>query len=241
MAHAEVGSVVLHMFAFGMTSTDEQGEAPVKKGTRLMSSSGEFLKRVDRKCSNGGGGTQHRHVHLIQGRAKAAQVYPRELADSLCEGIAAQKHIETLGITPRDIMSVETMRQAAKSGVGECPSEALHNNGFSGMEAFDDVTGQALRPELMIKARKDEIDYFRSLGVFEKVDAQECWSVTGKAPIGVRWVDINKGDSSNPNYREAGCQGVQYGGAHRTLRGNTAERVPADHAEQGRQWTQEGC
>ena len=76
MAHAEVGSVVLDMCAFGMTSTDEQGEAPVKKGTRLMSSSDEVLKRFDRKCSNGGNGTQHRHVHLIQGRAKAAQVYP---------------------------------------------------------------------------------------------------------------------------------------------------------------------
>ena len=75
------------------------------------------------------------------------------------------------------------------------------NIGFEGMEAFDDVTGQALRPELMIKARKDEIDYFRSMGVYEKVDVQECWSVTGKARIGVRKVDINKGDSSNPNYR----------------------------------------
>ena len=57
MAHAEFGSVVFHMFAFGMTSIDEQGEAPVKKGTGLMSSSGEILKRVDRKCSNGDGGT----------------------------------------------------------------------------------------------------------------------------------------------------------------------------------------
>ena len=85
MAHAEVGSVVLHMCTFGMTSTDEQGEAPVKKGTRLMSSSGEILKRVDRKCSNGSGGTPHRHVHLIQGRAKAAQVYSRDLVDSTCE------------------------------------------------------------------------------------------------------------------------------------------------------------
>ena len=33
------------------------------------------------------------------------------------------------------------------------------------------------------------------------MDVQECWIVTGKAPIGVRWVDINKGDSSNPNCR----------------------------------------
>ena len=143
MAHAEVGSVVLHMCAFGMTSTDEQSEAPLKKGTRLMSSSGEILKRVDRKCSNESGGTQHWHVHLIQGRAKAAQVYPRELADSICEEIAAQKRIESFGITPRDINSVETMRQAAKSERGEYPSETLHHNRFEGMEAFDDVIGPA--------------------------------------------------------------------------------------------------
>ena len=53
MTHPELGPVVLHMCAFGMTPIDEQGEAPVKKGTRLMSSSGDILKRVDRKCSNG--------------------------------------------------------------------------------------------------------------------------------------------------------------------------------------------
>ena len=49
-----------------MTSTDEQGEASVKKGTRLMSSSGEILKRVDRKCSNGGGGTQRKSQHMME-------------------------------------------------------------------------------------------------------------------------------------------------------------------------------
>ena len=53
-------------------------------------------------------------------------------------------------------MSVERMRQAAKTSTGECPSQALHHTGYEGMEAFDDVTGQALRPELMIKARRDD-------------------------------------------------------------------------------------
>ena len=67
-------------------------------------------------------------------------------------------------------MSVETMRQAAKTSTGECPSQALHHAGYEGMEVFDDVTGQALRPELMIKARRDEIDHFRSMGLYEKVD-----------------------------------------------------------------------
>ena len=36
--------------------------------------------------------------------------------------------------------------------------------------------------------------------MYEKVDVQECWNLTGQAPIGVRWVDINKGDSTKPNY-----------------------------------------
>ena len=40
----EVGSVVLHMWSFGMTSRDKDGEAPVKKGIRVMSSSEEVLK-----------------------------------------------------------------------------------------------------------------------------------------------------------------------------------------------------
>ena len=98
-------------------------------------------------------------------------------------------------------MSVETMMQTAKSGAGECPSEALHHSGLDGMEAFDDVTGQALDPALMVKVRKDKIEYFRSVGVYEKVDVQECWNVTDKAPIGVRWVDFNKCDSSKTTYR----------------------------------------
>ena len=63
------------------------------------------------------------------------------------------------------------------------------------MVAFDDLSGQQLEPSLMIKARADEIAYFRELGVYEKVNVSECWAETGKAPIAVRWVDINKGDT----------------------------------------------
>ena len=37
--------------------------------------------------------------------------------------------------------------------------------------------------------------------VYEKVPIEECWRETGKAPIAVRWVDINKGDDDNPEIR----------------------------------------
>ena len=39
------------------------------------------------------------------------------------------------------------------------------------------------------------------MGVYCKVSVDECWSKTGKAPIAVRWIDINKGDEQHPNYR----------------------------------------
>jgi hypothetical protein len=74
-----------------MTAKDEQGEALVQKATRIMSSSDEIIKQVALQCSNRGGGQIHRHVHLIQSRAKYAQVYPRLFGERLCEGIAAQK------------------------------------------------------------------------------------------------------------------------------------------------------
>ena len=29
----------------------------------------------------------------------------------------------------------------------------------------------------------------------------ECWATTGKKPVGVKWIDINKGDENHPEYR----------------------------------------
>ena len=37
--------------------------------------------------------------------------------------------------------------------------------------------------------------------VWIKVPISECYTNTGKAPVDTRWIDINKGDDDNPNYR----------------------------------------
>ena len=42
---------------------------------------------------------------------------------------------------------------------------------------------------------------FKKHMVYEKVPVRQCWERTGKASVGVRWVDINKGDDVNPAYR----------------------------------------
>ena len=55
--------------------------------------------------------------------------------------------------------------------------------------------------KLVLKARKDELDYFREKKVYAQVPRTTCWEKTGKGAIKVKWVDVNKGDELSPNYR----------------------------------------
>ena len=70
----------------------------------------------------------------------------------------------------------------------------------SGYEtAWDDVSNENLVPELVHAARALELWYFHKLGVYEKV-RREHQVATGVKIIGVRWVDVNKGDALDVNY-----------------------------------------
>ena len=98
-------------------------------------------------------------------------------------------------------MSVDEMTAAAMkiTGVvssGRDAADVLHEDEC----AVDDQSGGELKPELVEVARRSEIDYFRSMGVYEKVPIKKFWDDTGAGPISVRWVDINKGDTLCPNY-----------------------------------------
>ncbi len=73
-------------------------------------------------------------------------------------------------------------------------------------EAWDDVTGEKLEWEGVQKARHEEIQEIYKRKVYRKVPLNDCWDKTGKAPIKVRWLDINKGDSVNPELRSTSTQ-----------------------------------
>ena len=67
--------------------------------------------------------------------------------------------------------------------------------------AYDDVSGAPLEVDRVKRARTEEIKYFKKMGVYKKVPKSRCYQLTGRAPIGVRWVDVNKQDDENPLYR----------------------------------------
>ena len=66
--------------------------------------------------------------------------------------------------------------------------------------AWDDVTGAHLDVDEVRRAREDEMKFIRDMHVYDKVPRSLAWRA-GKKVIGVRWIDINKGDSVNPKYR----------------------------------------
>ena len=61
---------------------------------------------------------------------------------------------------------------------------------------LDDISGKVLDPQLVGAARQSELDYIREMKVWEVVPRPSDLKV-----LRGRWVDVNKGDEGNPNYR----------------------------------------
>ncbi len=94
-----------HMCAYGMKSKDGHGEGLVKEPTGWTTNSPYIAEQVSASCSNRWKGSKHRHVHLISGRAKAAEVYPPKLCTAILKGLRRQFLADGLMI-PKDVSTV---------------------------------------------------------------------------------------------------------------------------------------
>ena len=68
-------------------------------------------------------------------------------------------------------------------------------------EFWDELTGEHLPTELVRASRAEELEFLREWEVWEEVPVEECHKVTGRKPLGGRWVDVNKGDARTPVVR----------------------------------------
>ena len=66
---------------------------------------------------------------------------------------------------------------------------------------IDDITAQPLNPELCRILRKKDPDYFHSKGVWSMRPIQEAWKKTGRPPISVGYVEVNKSGDGKSNDR----------------------------------------
>jgi hypothetical protein len=227
LARPGVDAVVAHMCEFGMKTSAEGGAmASAKKPTRFLSSSPAILEALSRRCRG-----DHDHAPLRGGtRAKDAAVYPPGLCGAIAQGAAEQLRRDSkdgLALSPTAGFHVGGRASAEGTGRG---LHALHGGrnhragastevrceeetsgrvrdedeemaAWPEKEIYDEITGAALPQELVRQARAEEVKFMLDWGVWEKALITDCWRETGKAPIGSKWVDVNKGDATKPQIR----------------------------------------
>jgi len=181
------------MCRWGMESTDKRVDPPrtgyVRKETGWMTNSKRLAELLEGVCSNVDGSRPwHRHVHLIGGLGKAARIYPPALVEAVLQVLQEMMH------ESGELNAVEAF------GAGPSPAEEPMPNG-EWQEFWDHVNGGYLDAEKVSAARAQEREWIAKQGVYRIVPRSMCLEETGKAPIPLRWIDTNKGDNKNPNYR----------------------------------------
>ena len=184
---------------FGTEATigTDRGQ-PVKKPSGFMSNSPKLLEALSRRCTGRNGSCSRpgggRHV-LCSGKiARDAAIYPRGLCKAVLSGISAQLRADDR-LKPGcfGIQAVDEEAEVLKNMYGL-------EQGYSGRYR-DDISGQILKDEWVTAAKLKELEFFHSKGVWIKTPRAQARHRTGRPPITVRWVDVNKGDEVSPNYR----------------------------------------
>ena len=191
------------MYGFKITFKNQEG--PARKIIGYMTNQVCIAQQLQRKCLTRIGNVVHKHIILEEGRTKQAQVHSRELCQAICVGLQKQiradeagqfllTEAEAMGVTSDDLMKVARELKTRYETVEE-PEDKRFD------VAWGDVSGAELDPGKVKTARAEEVEYVRKMRLYDKVLISQCYQKTGKAPISVRWIDINKGDAQSFKYR----------------------------------------
>ena len=182
--------------SFAETNADSETKPPCS-----MSNSPWILHALPRRCEGLSGECSRpdggKHSICSGSICKDMAKYPRELCRAVLRGLTAQ-----LRSDKRIIAGCYGLQAEDEDNIVAEIAEHVYGpaQGYSG-KYKDDLTGQALRDDLVKLARAKELEFFCSKGVWLKVPRQRSYERTGKPPISVRWVDVSKGGGLNPGYR----------------------------------------
>ena len=171
--------VVGDLCPFGLWCTDVEGLALVRKPTGWMTNSMKVAKALDRRCSRG-----HRHCNIFCGGAHKMRIierHPVRLVNAVLKALRQE---------------VEKWYQLAALEAGQHVDEPGYE------EIYDAIIGVKLDLVLVAKARNTEMRFLvDELNAYKYDSVDNCLRMTGKRPIPVKCVDVNKGDAQRPEVR----------------------------------------
>ena len=160
LALKDVAVTVADLCQYGLKTKDDDGSmAPAKKPTKFMTNSSEIRKRLSRRCPG-----EHKHVALMSGRAKTAQVYPREFCKEICRGLKDQQR-EDMKRFAGEMFSLVEIEGEDSEMLAWLP-QSVYTGSVEECLAGDDVKGGPLDECLVRAAREEEMEYVRRLGVY---------------------------------------------------------------------------
>ena len=177
----------------------------VRKRTSIVTNSVELAEALRSRQRRG----DHEHANTLGGRIKQCQVYPPEFCELVCRTVleardrqeCTKKMLGNVSVPGKDITSEIECLMSIEKAVHKHPHDDPENGElYSGREFFDDNTGKELDFNLAVQARRLEMKFFRDMKVYTKVYRSEAHA-HGSKVITTRWLDINKGDDKEPNYR----------------------------------------
>ena len=178
--------------AFGLWCTDCLGEALVKKPTKWMTNGKEIAVRLDRKCVSEKKEEKHRHCDLLKLDKKGMRViekYPVALVNAVLRGLRTELNSKC------ELATLEAGSHVDEPNVWQTHPEYYER-------IYDANSGTKLDAGLVAKRREAEMDFLqKDLGAWTYDEIENCVQETGKQPIPMTWVDINKGDDMRPNVR----------------------------------------
>ena len=143
-----------HMCAFGMMSKDKHGPGYAMKPTRFLTNSVAMMKALSRRCPG-----HHRHVHLMEGRARAAAIYPQKLCRAVCRATMEQAKMDA-----GDLACMPCSDSDGEEHVCEVEFEVPQSKAY-----WDDLTGRELKSEMVEAARAEELSVVKKMGIWRKV------------------------------------------------------------------------
>ena len=132
------------------------------------------------------------------------------LTAGACGFTAWNETVENLSDTyvNREAKCILAISEEAEAESEEEYNDVPHGDGkvcytaaFGEKPIRDAMSGQVLERNLVMVARQKELKYFLAKEVWMKRPRSEAYRNTGKRPMSVKWVDVNKGDDLSPNYR----------------------------------------
>ena len=118
--------------------------------------------------------------------------YFEEHAQEVWEGNHPPKIIATILKALREQLKENDQLNAVEEIAGPVPEIPLeYDQIFKGGKFLDDVNSGYLPEDLVLAARREEIGWVHSEGVYEMVPMQECMDA-GMKPLDLVWVDTDK-------------------------------------------------